>query len=306
MEILRVPPYPITATWTLPEANYPYIVYVEDMVDHSFEEETITSNASGVVTLTLSQEKTKYDRSLIVKFYDSDHEEVVLESELDIVRPYVNPADLATTGTSTEIAEYKKYEIIARAIIDTQLEFGFYNKKSVLQTAGSGADYLPLWKDVNRVLKVYENDDLVYDADAVDPSTNLYEYRVTLDKSAIYRVYADSVNVLSSSPINLPTARGDLAWGNLRYGTFNANYSYTFILDEGPRSIPSDVEKAVTMLIDDLKCGRLDYYQKYVSSYNTDQFRIQFDKKMLEGTGNLIVDKILEKYLKSITKVGVL
>jgi len=27
---------------------------------------------------------------------------------------------------------------------------------------------------------------------------------------------------------------------------------------------------------------------------------------MLEGTGNLVVDKMLDKYLKSITRVGVL
>lgn len=60
------------------------------------------------------------------------------------------------------------------------------------------------------------------------------------------------------------------------------------------------------MLIDDIKCGKLDYYKRYISAYNTDQFRIQFDKNMMSGTGNLLVDKILEKYITSITKPGVL
>jgi hypothetical protein len=50
----------------------------------------------------------------------------------------------------------------------------------------------------------------------------------------------------------------------------------------------------------------MEYYKRYITSYNTDQFKIQFDKKMLEGTGNIIVDKILGKYVQTITRFGVL
>jgi hypothetical protein len=70
--------------------------------------------------------------------------------------------------------------------------------------------------------------------------------------------------------------------------------------------VPSDIVRAATLLIDDIKCGRNDYYQRYISAYNTDQFRLQFDKRVFEGTGNIVVDKILSKYAKSITRLGVL
>ena len=60
------------------------------------------------------------------------------------------------------------------------------------------------------------------------------------------------------------------------------------------------------MLIEDIKCGKLDYYKRYITSYNTDLFKIQFDKSMFDGTGNYIVDKILEKYEFNITRPGVL
>jgi hypothetical protein len=60
------------------------------------------------------------------------------------------------------------------------------------------------------------------------------------------------------------------------------------------------------MLIEDIKCGKIDYYKRYVTSYSTDQFRIQFDKTVLDGTGNMLVDKILDKYKKSITRIGIL
>ena len=302
MEILRVPPYPITTTWDLPDANYAYIVYVEDLVDHSIEETTITSDANGRVVYTLPVVKVQFDRQFLIRFYDAEHEHIIYESNLDIIRPYVNPASLGTTAS--EIAEYKRYELIARAMIDSYTQIGFYNHKSILQTKGSNADYLPVWRDANRVLKVYENNVLIYDID--DPTAYADEFRVTLDNSAIYRVESGEANRIASPTIKLPASRGDIATGIFNYGTFPERYDYLFVLDEGFRAIPPDIEKAAIMLIDDLKCGRLDYYQKYVTSYNTDQFRIQFDKRMLEGTGNLLVDKILDKYMKSITKVGVL
>ena len=49
MEILRVPPYPITTTWDVPLANHPYFVYVEDVVDHSIETSTLTSTAESTI-----------------------------------------------------------------------------------------------------------------------------------------------------------------------------------------------------------------------------------------------------------------
>ena len=302
MEVLRVPPYPLTTTWDLPDPNYAYIVYVEDLVDHSIEESTITSDSNGRVVYTLPLTKVQFDRQFLIRFYDAEHEHVIFESNLDIIRPYTDPSKLGTTAS--EIAEYKMYELIARSIIDTYTDGGFYNHKSIYQVSGNGADYLPVWRDANRVLKVYENNVLVFDIDT--PSTNEFTYKVTLDNSAIERVETGLTNRLESPVIRRPIARGDLAFGIVNSGSFPATYDYLFVLDEGFRAIPPDVEVATKMLIEDIKCGKLDYYQKYVTTYNTDQFRIQFDKKLLEGTGNAIVDKILEKYKKSITKVGVL
>lgn len=304
MEILRVPPYPISTTWNLPDANYDYIVYVEDLVDHSIEEQNIASDANGVVIYTLPVAKVQFDRQFLIRFYDSEHEHIIYESNLDIIRPYVNPETLGTTAS--EIAEYKRWELIARSLIDTYTGIGFYNHKSIFQVQGNGLDVIPVWRDANRVLKVYENNQLIYDID--DTAAYPYEFKVTLDNSAIQRTESGYYNRLevTNPALTLPISRGEYMWDGRITGVFPSGYDYLFVLDEGFRAIPPDIEKAAIMLIDDLKCGRLDYYQKYVTSYNTDQFRIQFDKKMLEGTGNLLVDKILDKYMKSITKVGVL
>jgi len=195
-------------------------------------------------------------------------------------------------------------ELISRSIIDTIIPNGFYNHKQVVQAVGQGTDYFSLWFDTNKVLKVWENNTLVYDIET--PELNTYDYIITLDNSSIQRVMTNPYNRAEQAPPNIPVARGDL--GYYGYGTvsFPAGYDYTFILDTGYKAVPPDVEYATKTLVDDIKCGKLDYYKRYVTAYNTDQFRIQFDKSVLDGTGNMLVDKILDKYANTILKPGII
>ena len=83
-------------------------------------------------------------------------------------------------------------------------------------------------------------------------------------------------------------------------------YDYIFQLEQGYKVVPNDIKDATLMLINDIKCGKLDYYKRYIVNYSTDQYKIQIDKSSLEGTGNILVDKILDKYKTSISKPGVL
>ena len=307
MQVMRVPPYPLVTTWNLPDANYDYIVYVEDLVDHSIEETTITSDANGKLVYQLPISKVEFDREFLIRFYDVEHEHIIYEDNLSVVRPYVNASDLGETAS--EIKEYKMYEVIARSLIDTFINDGFYNHKSILQAQGNGLDYMPVWRMANRVLKVYENNVLIYDKDAADPTTNLYNFSITLDNSAIQKTTNTEYNRLTQTlpDSSLPISRGDLMFDQRRDGgVFTQGYDYLFVLDEGFRALPPDVVRATTMLINDLKCGNLDYAKKYISSYDTDQFTIKFDAKAFEGTGNMIVDKMLEKYNRGILKVAVI
>jgi hypothetical protein len=308
MQVMRVPPYPIVTTWNLPDPNYGYIVYVEDLIDHSIEEITIESDANGVVLYELPLGKVEFDREFLIRFYDAEHQHIIYEDNLSIVRPYVNPSDLGTTAS--EIKEYAMYEVIARSVIDTYINDGFYNHKSILQAQGNGTDYMPVWRMANRVLKVYENNVLIYDKDAVDPATNLYNFSITLDNSAIQRVANTEYKRLSQTnpDLSLPISRGDIQFGYERRSgaAFAAGSDYLFVLDEGFRALPTDVVKATTILINDIKCGKLDYYQRYVSQYDTDQFTIKFDPSQVVGTGNLLVDKMLDKYTRGILKIGVI
>ena len=304
MEVLRLPPYPIETKWDVPLPNTAYTLYIEDLIDHSTETLNVTSDTNSQVTYLITQAKAQYDRLFLFRVLTLNGT-IVLDSNLDVIRPYTDYRELGTTAS--EIQEYKTLELVARKIIDSVVgEDGFYNNKHIVEANGSGADYFPVWEDLHRVLKVYRNNQLVYDYEAEDPATNSATYRITLDNSSIICDQDGEYNRAQASPLMLPAASGDI--GSIGGGgvAFPITDDFLFVLSVGYRAVPPDVEYATRLLIEDLKCGKLDYFKRYITSYNTDQFRIQFDKSLFNGTGNMIVDKILESYVKRITKIGII
>jgi hypothetical protein len=298
MEILRVSPYAeIPVNFTIPAGivESDITVTITDMADLSISTSTFLESSSGeVLEISLPG---KYDSSYrveIVSELGTSDEQVLQDETYEIFRPYVDPATKASTAS--DIAAYALNEEIARAIIDSIVPDGFYYRKKVLHFTGTGSDYLPIWDDVKKVLTVYENNKLVEDR----------QFEVTSDKTAIVEKSTDNINRAESAPLVLPAASSDSLDPQFVYRGFGNTWDYVITVEHGYTTVPSDIVRATEMLVHDIECGKLDYYKRFISSYNTDQFRIQFDKGLFEGTGNIIVDKILSKYSKSITKIGVL
>ena len=320
MEALRVPPYPILVTYTVAEPNTDHIVEIKDKDRNDIlAEYEVESSADSKISIEIAGDLTKYDDSYYLVVYQEtvDQDSIVVEDNLEIRRPYVNPAMLGTTAS--EVAEYAKYERIARAIIDS-VTGGFYYKVEWLDQTGQGTDYLPIWERVYKILKAYENSLLVYDASLASPVLGEWVYELTKDKTAIMKNTETpgmignrseqkslTINTASSDSFNVyDTDYSENAYTFSTGAAFPEGWDYLFLLESGYRVIPHDIYEAALMLIDDIKCGKIDYYKRYVTSYNTEQFRIQFDKTVLDGTGNMLVDKILDKYKKSITRIGIL
>lgn len=295
MEILRVQPYTdINVTFTVPTgyvADTDFLVRVTDMADLSSSEQTYTRNTGESINVSLPG---LYDSSYRLEIFD-ESDNVLKDETYEVVRPYVSPSDLGSTAG--EIADAKKNEEIARAIIDSIVSEGFYYKKKVIETIGNGTDYMPIWDDVKKVLQVYENNILVTDTD----------FEITKDKTSITPKYSGAWDRNESARIIIPAAMSDFPDTSYAMPTgFVYGRDYKFVVEVGYTSVPSDIARATTLLIEDLACGKLDYYKRFVTAYNTDQFRLQFDKQLFDGTGNIIVDKILSKYKRSIKKLGVL
>ena len=317
MQILRIPPYPISVTYSVPDASTSYVFIIEDVENQDITQEVIVSTTSSKVTLELPTEFSKYDKSYYLSIYEEVSEGVladdpVVEDNLEIVRPYIDPSSLGTTAS--EIAKYTEYEGIARTIIDN-VTGGFYNQKTYIEVVGQGTDYIPVWSRVNKILKVYENAELVYDSSLETPAIGTYNYLITKDKTSITKdpvIFVDSVNRAEKMPSRYSVAPSDSFAlfdtedsGNTYtiHGTvgFPEGYDYVFQVESGYRVVPYDIQDATRMLINDIDCGKLDYYKRYVKTYKTDQFQIEYDKAMLDGTGNILVDKILAKYIVSTT-----
>jgi hypothetical protein len=292
VEILRVPTSQFFATIEVSEPETSYEYTIRDLSDNSLSSESTTSDSNSKVNISLSD---KYDSDYLITIENNEY-------EVSVVRPYVDPNIFASTAS--EISEYAKHEEIARAIIDSIVDEGFYYKKHVIETTGNGSDFIPLWVNAKKILRLYENNVLLYDASNTEASELVY--KITDDKTAIELDYSERVNRLENAPLMFLSAGGDLLDAKYSYRGFPNTFDYKIVLEVGYRSIPSDIQKATEMLIEDFACGRLDYYKRYVSDYNTEQYKIKFDKGVFEGTGNIVVDKILSKYVKSIRSLGVL
>jgi len=325
MQILRLPPYPLSVTYTVPDANAYYVIVIDNVSEQTTSEASVVSNNNNKITYSLDGDFVKYDKSYAVTIYEDASEssadlvrgDIVVEDNLDIVRPYINPSTLGTTAT--EIAEYTLHENLARTIIDS-VTGGFYYNRSYLETVGQGTDYISLWKKTDKILQAYENTVLVYDSSLAEPATGDYNYIITKDKTAITKDLLnqfDEVNRAERKPARIPLAMSD------SYNIFDTEDSghtqtvsggvafaegtdYIFLLETGYKVVPYDIQDATLMLIDDIKCGKLDYYKRYVKNYKTDQFEIEYDKRLVDGTGNILVDKILAKYVNKITSPGIL
>jgi hypothetical protein len=328
MQILRLPPYPLSVTYTVPDANADYVLVIENVAELTEIEESVSSNASKQITYSLGDDFVKYDKSYALTIYEDGGSsgetlvrgDVVVQDNLEIMRPYVDPVSLATSGTASDIALYTGYEGLARAIIDA-VTGGFYYDRTYLEVVGQGNDYLPLWKQTHKILKVYENAQLVYDIDNVDgPELVEYTFLITKDKTAITKDPLESVDAVNRAErryARIPLGVSDSISmfdtedsGNTQTVVpgvaFSEGADYILLLETGYKVVPYDIQDATLMLIDDIKCGRLDYYKRYVKNYSTDQFKIEYDKRLLDGTGNILVDKILDKYTETIIRPGVL
>lgn len=292
MEILRVPHTVPQTEVTVSLANTEYEYKIIDLADNSVRTDSGLSDSNSKLTIDFP---TRYDASYEVVVDNSDY-------VFDVVRPYVDATLMA--DTATDIATYKKNEEIARAIIDSIIDEGFYYRKKLLQRTGMGSDYLPLWDDAKKLIKLYENNVLIFDAENPD----LYDpkYRISPDKTAITMDASGEINLSEQKPSILPQAESDLIDMTYGYHGFPQGFDYTALLEVGHHEVPSDIVRATELLVDDIACGRMEYFMRHVTEYNTDQFKMKFASEAFEGTGNIIVDKILSKYYKSIRSIGVL
>jgi hypothetical protein len=194
-----------------------------------------------------------------------------------------------------------------------------------------GNDYLSIPFRLNKIVRVYENDMLVYDAEPSDPTwVNVREYYITPDKATISvsMPTANGINRHQSKPVKGPRGASDSFtlyntndspnFSDSIYDTktfvdmaanaamFPAGWDYTVVVEAGWPIIPQDIKQACALIVNDLRCNNIPYINSYIKDYKSDQFDLVFDDRVFKDTGNRIADKILSAYVRPIYRLGVL
>jgi hypothetical protein len=337
MEITRLQPFPLVFSQSGFSANTNYVIAILD--DHASDlvEIFATSDSSGNIEVDLPDYFARYDDEYRGEIYlktgvNSDgtaiRGDLVWIDTITIMRPYVDPDILADTPEDT--ADAIMYEAVARAIINS-ITGGFMYKREVVETTGLGADYLALPFRLNKIVQVYENGVLIYDAEPVDPDwTNVREYYISPDKSAITvsMPSVGGINRHQSNPVGTPKGSSDSFtlyntndspnFSDSIYDTktyvdmaasasmFPNGWDYTVVVEAGWPIIPQDIKQATMLIVNDLKCNNIPYINSYIKDYKSDQFTLSFDPGVFTDTGNRIADKILSAYVRPIYRLGVL
>lgn len=330
MEIIRSQPFPLTFTAEGFGDEEDYVVCILDDHAGDLSEISVSSNSDGVIETALPEFYSRYDDEYRVEIYQKTgtnedgsaiRGDLLYVDTLSIMRPYVDPRTLVEG--EDELAEMQQYESIARAIINA-ITGGFMYQRQTVETVGLGNDYLSVPFRLNKIVRVYENNVLVYDANPSDPEnwTNLKEFFITPDRGAI-TMYVDApfgFNRMQSKPTTVQMPASDsftlyntndspnIIQNKSGSPMFPSNWDYIVEVEVGWPIIPQDIKQATQLLISDLKCNNIPYMNAYIREYESDQFNLKFERDIFlsDKTGNRIVDRILSAYVRPIYRLGVL
>lgn len=295
MEIFRVPSYPLTADFSGLSNDTAYLLSLYNSRTELKVTIAATSDGSGDVSFELPASISDYDDEYRGRVHEgtAETDPVVASDNVKIVRPYLIPADILPAGGV--LADYVKYERLARTQIDN-IVGGFYFYQMLLDLQGMGNDKLTLGQRVNDIVSVVENNVVVYDRDEADED-NAELYTLTADYQSMITLETTQSNIIDARPPTTIPAPSDYGNTSVRIVDFPAGWNYAVRVETGWSYVPQDIKEATQLLVDDMACMSPNYLNKYVREYETKDFRVDIHRPAFSGTGNLMVDQILHRYL---------
>ena len=291
MEVLRLNGQVPVASFSglVPAAEYT-MNYSDINTGEEFTE-TATANGSGNVSFDLDAKYAGYDAALEATVLNYLDEEVVV-TNIDIVRPYYQDLVGLSASLNKSLASVTEMERIARYIIDSEVSRGFGFSRKEKELTGNGSDYLVLTEKIYKLYKVYENGKLLYDSTS---ENNEVTFAISKDRTSIVPVYVETNK----------TEYAEVWRDRYLSRAFADGYDYVIDGDFGYKVVPQDIQEATKLLCADISSDNMKYLNKYIESFDNDDFKIKFAKNFNASTGNLVVDRILTKYKNDI-RVGVL
>ena len=202
---------------------------------------------------------------------------------IDFLGLGITPADI----NYHSITDIQNAEKIARTIIDGYTGLKFYLRYGSQEMFGVGSDAIQLIERMTSIDKMYENGVLVID-NTVTPAYNQFGYGIELTQTGyVARLLNPGWNVRYDDQVDTNI---------LYYGKFRDGARYKFVGDIGYKYVPEDIKQASMLLIGDLISNDYAWRNKYLNKINLSEISFEMSKGAFNGTGNVIVDNILDQY----------
>lgn len=263
-----------------------YDCVLVDQNDFSEVSLALVSTPTGDLTINLPEKYTRYDGWFALNVFQGPS--IVYVDTVTSKRPYASVSNILSniskTISSTQAAMYER---IARELINSIVGFEFDFKRKRLYLTGNGTDLLTTDERIAKVFSVKENNVLIWSENDPDAFTN-WDNNYT-----IVRQYVGEQN---RAEYSLFSYGGEFRW----------QHDYEIDAEVGWQVVPQDIEDATIMLVDDIACGNNRYANKYIDSYTSGEVKVDYFREVTKGTGNLLVDNILSKYVVESIRAKVL
>lgn len=215
---------------------------------------------------------------------------------VNVSTPYSTVSDIVdyygfgTTQNQNNFKSEKQIataEKIARKVIDKYTNQNYGKRYGYQEVISYGADALWLIEPMLSIDQMYENEYLVID-NTQNPVFNDFGYPVELTQTnKVVRVVNLDWNVIYDNQVD-PTI--------LYYGQFRPNVRYRFVGTIGWEYVPDDIKLCSTLLTGDYLSQDSAWRNKYLKTVNMSETSFTMADSAFNGTGNLIVDSILDDY----------
>ena len=200
---------------------------------------------------------------------------------ISVVTPYIDFDTIkliAPAGTTDE--EIENAEMFARFVINAYTGVDFSPKMDTITMHGNDKATLVLPYRIERLDSIAVNDEVLWTR---DPELN--------SLGRIISITDTNYGLLSEKYDNVPV------WHDFQErAVWNKSYKYAINGLFGWSDIPDEVEYAARILADDYFCRETGWKKRYVEQINASDWRIVFNQKQFQGTGNFFVDQVLNKY----------
>lgn len=299
--LINITTHDIYGLPTQPDNNLNPAVVVRDPETNQILLQSVASlldtDYPGDYQFVIPSQYVQYDRVLKIEWsYTIDGSQIKETDFVYVITPYSTVDEVVSElgfSMRPEDSNYYSYEKIrsaarvARMMINTELGFSIGKYEKTVVAYGDGADVLLLPEKIISISSIYENDELVINN---SNNYNVFGYEVEVTETGY------GIRIIPTNPGDDIDEEEKFDYIGLNKGRFRDGYRYEITGTFGWNYVPVEIKQCMYLLINDLLCNDSLWRTKYVKKINSGQMSVELSSQSFNGTGNALVDAILQKF----------